>query len=103
MSYALLRTDTFNDQLNGIILYIADDSGSADTALSALDKIEESILRLRDCPESGSLPHYAILRRQGFRVLIESRWLVFYKIDRNAHTVTLYAITDQRQEYLNLV
>lgn len=36
MNYRILRTDKANDQLHSIILYIAEDSGSVDTALDYL-------------------------------------------------------------------
>ena len=103
MKYALLRTDTFSDQLNDIIFYIVQDTGGVDTALSALDRIEQDVMRLAAFPNSGSLPRYAILRRQGYRVLPVMRWLVFYKVDHSAQAVTLYAIADQRQEYMRLL
>ena len=103
MKYEILRTDKFNDQLNDIINYIVDGSGSIDTALSVLDRIEMDITGLRDFPDRGALPRYSILRRQGFRVLVVMRWLVFYKVNHVEYKVILYAITDQRQEYLNLV
>lgn len=34
---------------------------------------------LSDFPDSGSIPRYAILRKQGYRVLIVDKNLVFYK------------------------
>ena len=34
MIYKIKRTDIFNDQLNSIIFYIADDSGDVDVALN---------------------------------------------------------------------
>ena len=103
MSYQLLRTDKFNDQLNDIIQYIANDSGDVDTALNCLDEIEEAILRLRNFPESGSNPRYSLLKKQGYRVLIVSRYLVFYKIDKTKSQVLIYAIVDGRREYLALI
>lgn len=72
-------------------------------ALSVLGRIEESILTLSEYPNSGAIPRYTILKRQGYRVLITMRWLVFYKVDHTAHIVSLYAIVDQRQEYVNLI
>lgn len=102
MKYTVFRTDQFNDQLNDIITYIARDA-SVDTALEVLDRLEESISRLGDFPESGSIPRYTILRRQGYRVLIVMRWLIFYKYQPEQEIVMLYAIADQRQEYLQLL
>lgn len=103
MKYKLLRTDKADDQLREIILYIADDSGSVDVALNYLDKIETAINQLEDFPLSGNIPRYSILRKQGYRVLIVERHLVFYKIDEKNRVVTVYAIVDGRREYKNLI
>ena len=103
MSYAILRTDRFNDQLNDIIFYIADDAGDVDAALRVLDRIEADVMALKQFPERGNLPRYSTLRRQGYRILVVMRWLVFYKVEPDRRAVTLYAIVDQRQEYLRLL
>lgn len=103
MSYEILRTERAEDQLREIIFYIADDSGSVDIALNYLEKIEKAINRLRDFPESGSEPHYSILKKQGYKVLIVERHLAFYKINESTKTVIIYAVVDSRQEYRNLI
>ncbi|HZK44297.1 MAG TPA: type II toxin-antitoxin system RelE/ParE family toxin [Syntrophomonadaceae bacterium] len=101
--YKILRTDKAEDQLRDIIYYIADDSGSTDTALRYLDKIEEAINRLQEFPNSGSIPRYSILKKQGYRVVIIERHLVFYKVNYEEKTVIIYAIVDGRREYKNLI
>ncbi|MDP3387325.1 MAG: type II toxin-antitoxin system RelE/ParE family toxin, partial [Eubacteriales bacterium] len=101
--YKILRTDKAEEQLREIIFYIADDSGSIDIALGYLDKIETAINRLQQFPESGSIPRYSILKKQGFRVLIVEKHLVFYKINEPDQTVIVYAIMDGKREYLNLL
>lgn len=103
MMYALLRTDKANDQLYSIIQYIVEDSGSIDVALKYLDKMEAEIGRLRTTPHMGSYPRYSTLKRQGYRVLIVQRHLVFYKVDEDKRQVIIYAIVDSRQQYLNLI
>lgn len=103
MKYNIVRTDKADEQLRDIIFYIADDSGSIDIALNYLDKIERAIKRLEDFPLSGSIPRYSILRKQGYRVLVVERHLVFYKVNSNDRIVTIYAIVDGRQEYKNLL
>ena len=77
MSYQILRTDKADEQLRDIIFYIADDS--------------------------GSVPHYVTLRRQGYRVLIVERHLVFYKVNESQQIVTIYAVVDGRREYRKLL
>lgn len=103
MKYQILRTEKGDEQLREIIFYIADDSGSVDIALNYLEKVETAIMRLEDFPYSGSIPHYRTLQRQGYRVLIVERHLIFYKVDEAAHTVIIYAVVDSRQEYRNLI
>lgn len=103
MKYQILRTEKANEQLREIIFYIADDSGSVDIALNYLDKIENAIKRLEDFPLSGSVPKYSILRKQGYRVLIVERHLIFYKVNEVEKTVIIYAVVDGRREYRNLL
>lgn len=103
MKYKIVRTDQADEQLRNIIFYIADDSGSIDIALDYLGEIEKAVKRLEDFPLSGSIPRYSILRKQGYRVVVVERHLVFYKVNTNERVVTIYAIVDGRQEYKNLL
>ena len=103
MEYKILRTDKAEEQLRDIIFYIAEDSGSVDIALNYLDKLENAISNLSIFPNSGSTPRYAILRRQGYKVLIVEQHLVFYKVNDTSKTVIIYAVVDGRREYKNLI
>ncbi len=103
MKYKIIRTDKADEQLREIIFYIAEDSGSIDIALNYLDKIEAAINNLEDFPMSGNVPRYSILRKQGYRVLIVERHLIFYKVDDDKRLVIIYAIVDGRREYRNLI
>ncbi|AIF43960.1 type II toxin-antitoxin system RelE/ParE family toxin [Virgibacillus sp. SK37] len=102
MRYNILRTDKAEEQLRDIIFYIADDAGDVDIALSYLDKIETAIHRLQEFPESGIVPRHSVLKKQGFRVVIAERHLVFYKINETEQTIIIYAIVDGRRDYHNL-
>lgn len=103
MKYKIIRTDKADEQLKEIIFYIADDSGSVDIALNYLNKIETAINRLAEFPMSGSVPRYSVLRKQGYRVLVIERHLVFYKVNEREKIVTIYAVVDGRREYKNLI
>ena len=103
MKYRIQRTDKANDQLYSLIQYIADDSGNVDLALNYLGKIEEAVMRLSDFPYSGTVPRYSILKKQGYRVLIFDRPLMFYKADDETKMVTIHAVVDGRLEYRNLI
>lgn len=103
MKYKIVRTDKAEEQLRAIIFYIADDSGNIDIALNYLDRIEKTISCLEEFPIPGSEPRYSILRKQGYRVMIVERHLVFYKVNDSEKIVTIYTIVDGRQEYKNLI
>jgi toxin ParE1/3/4 len=101
--YQIERTEKADNQLRDLIYYIVDDSGSVDVALKYLGKLEIAMMRLSEFPETGSVPRYAILRKQGYRVLIVEKYLAFYKVDNTNKVVTIYAVVDIRQEYRNLI
>ena len=101
-NYTVIRTDTADALIHKIILDIAEKFG-AEVALEKLDELETQIMLLGDNPYIGTEPRYMILRRQGYKVLITEKNLVFYKIDEKQKTVTVYAVVDQRQDYLNIV
>lgn len=102
MKYKVYRTDTADALIRNIVLYIAGNFGK-EIALKKLDDLEKSILKLEDNPYIGTEPRYTVLKRQGYKVLILEKNLVFYKIDENRKVVTVYAVVDQRQDYLSII
>lgn len=102
MEYKVTRTDTADAGIRKIILYIAQNFGNA-VALEKLDEIERRILELGNDPYIGTEPRYLILKRQGYKVLILEKDLVFYKIDEENKQVVVYVVIDQRQDYLNII
>lgn len=102
MKYKAIRTDTADAGIRKIILYVAQNFGNS-VALEKLDEIEKRILELGDDPYIGTDPRYLVLKRQGYKVLILEKDLVFYKIDEEKKTVVVYAVVDQRQDYLNII
>ena len=87
MKYAVIRTDTADAGIRKIILYIAQNFGNT-AALEKLDEIEKRILELGDGPYIGTEPRYLILKRQGYKVLILEKDLVFYKIHEESRRST---------------
>ena len=102
MKYNIVRTDTADAGIRKIILYVAQNFGN-DVALEKLDEIESRISSLSDDPYIGTAPKYPVLKRQGYKVLILSKDLVFYKIDEAQKQIVVYAVVDQRQDYLNIL
>lgn len=58
---------------------------------------------LGDDPYIGIEPRYLVLKRQGYKVLISEKDLVFCKIDKENKRVIVYAVVDGRQDYLNII
>lgn len=102
MKYEVIRTDTADAGIRKIILYVAQNFGN-DVAIEKLNEMEKRILELGDDPNIGTEPRYLVLKRQGYKVLILEKDLVFYKIDEDNKRVIVYAVVDQRQDYLNII
>lgn len=100
--YKVIRTDTADSLLRSIILYVAKEFGS-NVALEKLDYLGKSIMALERNPYIGEVPKYSILRRQEYLVLILKKDLVFYKVNDEKKLVTVYAVVDQRQDYLDII
>lgn len=102
MRYEVIRTDTADAGIRKVILYVAQNFGN-EVALEKLDEIEKRILELGENPYTGAEPKYLLLKRQGYKVLILEKDLVFYKIDEENKKVVVYAVVDQRQDYFNII
>ena len=102
MKYTVIRTDIADAGIRKIVLYIAQNFGNT-AALEKLNEIEKRILELGGDPYIGTELRYLILKRQGYKVLILEKDLVFYKIDEENKQVIVYAVIDQRQDYLNII
>ena len=102
MKYNIVRTDTADAGLRKIILYIAQNFGN-EKKKKKLDEIEDRIQQLGDNPDLGINPRYLVLKRQGYKVLVLEKDLVFYKVNEARKEVTIYAVVDQRQDYLNII
>lgn len=102
MKYDVIRTDAADSQIRSIILFIAEKFGK-DVVLKKLDVLEKKILALGDNPNIGIEPKYLVLKRQGYKMLVLEKNLVFYKVDESKKEVIVYAVVDQRQDYLNII
>ena len=102
MKYEVTRTDTADSLMREIVLYIAEIFGN-DVALEKLDYIEKSIMELENNPYIGVEPKYNVLKKQGYLVLILKKDLFFYKVNDDKKQVVIYAVVDQRQDYLSII
>ena len=73
------------------------------SAMKKLDEIEDRIRQLGENPDLGIDPRYLVLKRQGYKVLILEKDFVFYRVNEARKEVIIYAVVDQRQDYLNII
>ena len=85
MKYSIIRTDKADEGIRHTILYLANQFGN-EFALKKLDYIEETIKLLEDNPYIGTYPRYAVLKRQGYRVLILEKNIAFFAIPKAENT-----------------
>ena len=102
MKYEVLKTRKADYHIRSISLYISLSFGP-EVALNKISELEKSIMKLGDNPNIGEIPRAVYLRRLGYRVLILKRDIVFYKINEEKKVVTIYAVVDQRQDYLSII
>ncbi len=102
LKYEVIRTDTADSLIRKIILHVAENFGDY-VALEKLDYLEEAIMNLGDNPYIGVKPKYNVLKRQWYLVLILEKYIVFYKVDDNKKQIIVYAVVDQRQDYLSII
>ena len=102
MKYKVIRTETADAHIRKIILYVAENFRS-EVALKKLEELEQCILDLGNHPFVGLEPRYLVLKRQGYKVLVLEKNLVFYKVNEDKKEVIIYAVVDQRQDYLNII
>ena len=102
MSYKIIRTDNFNDQLTDIIMYIRD-TYSKKEALEYLDYLEKEISNLKEFPYIGVVPRYLPIAKQGYRAIICKQNIVFYKVNESTKVIILNIIVSSKRNYLNLI
>ena len=102
MKYKVERTDTADSLIHKIVLFVAENFGN-DVALEKLNYLEKSIVSLSDNPYIGIEPRYNVLKRQGYLIFVLEKDIVFYKVDDAKKIVTVYAVVDQRQDYLSII
>ena len=102
MKYKVFRTETADAQIRKLILYAAENFGK-EVSLEKLEALEQNLLDLGLYLQKGVVPRYLTLKRQEYKVLILEKNLVFYKVNEEKREITVYAVVDQRQDYLNII
>ena len=83
-------------------MYVAENFGR-EVALEKLEELERNLLDLGKYPQKCVELRYLVLKRQGYKVLVLEKNLVFYKINEEKKEVIIYAVVDHRPDYLNII
>ena len=87
------------DDLGGIVTYIALDNPSA--ALALADKIEKILSGLSAYPLLGKVPDEKALAAMGYRFLVVQNYLVFYTVE--GQIIWVHRIIHGARNYLSLL
>lgn len=98
-NYQIKFTPLASEDLEGIYRYITKELHAEEAAVNLLEKIEQSVMRLKDYPFSCSYVEDEFLRHKGYRKLIIDNYIVFYLIDEEKERVNIMRILYGRQKY----
>lgn len=91
------------DDLDEIYSYIAGELYNEDAAENLMNKIESSIMRLRDFPFSCSFVEDNVLRSKGYRKLIVENYIAFYIINETMKHVVIMRVLYGGQKYQDFI
>ena len=74
-----------------------------DEAIDYLNYFEEQVTNLSIFPKIGLIPRSESIAKQGYRVLVSKKNLIFYKINSSNETITLHSIVSAKQDYVDLI
>ncbi len=102
-SFHLKFTAAAYDDLEQIYSYISERLLAETAADNLLGKIENSIMRLREFPYSGSLVSDEPLKKRGYRKLIVDNYIAFYLVNDTDGQVVIMRILYGAQNYQNIL
>ena len=97
--YSLKFTPKAGEDLEQIYSYISEKLFNITAADNLLEEIENSIMRLKNFPYSGSLVADELLKGKGYRKLIIENYIVFYLINESEKQVVIMRILYGAQNY----
>lgn len=103
MAYKLMKTDSFQRDLDAVVAYIAlslENKVAASSLLDAIEKSYDGIERMPLMYEACRDPH---LKRLGYRRAVIHNYIMVYKVDNKTETVYIMRLFHGRQDYEKLI
>lgn len=91
------------EDLDAIYGYISDELYNKGAAGNLLEKIETSIMILKEFPFSGSFVRDEILRDKGYRKLIIENYIAFYLVGEEERQIVVMRVLYGAQKYQDLI
>ena len=101
--YKVGVTDEAKADIRAAARYVAVELRQPDTAENLLDSFDEEITSLEMMPERYGYVHDEYLASLGIRMTMMKNYLMFYLIDRTAHTVTIIRTLHGRRDWISIL
>ncbi|WP_416147639.1 type II toxin-antitoxin system RelE/ParE family toxin [Salipaludibacillus sp. HK11] len=101
--YAMKITPKAFEDLDEIYSYISTDLYNKGAADNLMEKLETSIMRLKEFPFSCSFVVDEILKEKGYRKLIVENYIAFYLVREEEKQVVVMRVLYGRQKYQDLI
>ena len=99
MAYKLVKTDSFQRDLDAVIGYIENKTAAA-SLLDAIEQCYDGIERMPLMYEACHDPH---LRELGYRKVVIRNYIMIYQVDKDRETVNILRLFHGRQDYEKLI
>ncbi len=103
MAYKLIKTDSFQRDLDAVIGYIALSLENRIAAASLLDAVEKSYDGIERMPLMYEACHDPHLKELGYRKAAIRNYIMIYRADEGAKTVYILRMFHGRQDYEKLI
>ncbi|HEX3029506.1 MAG TPA: type II toxin-antitoxin system RelE/ParE family toxin [Clostridia bacterium] len=102
-NYSLKFSSRASDDLEQIYIYVSEKLFADVATDRLLNKIENSIMRLKDFPYSCSFVLDDLLKSKGYRKLIVDNYIVFYLVNEIEKQVVIMRILYGAQNYQDIL
>ncbi len=103
MAYKLIKTDSFQRDLDAVIGYIVLSLENRIAAASLLDAVEKSYDDIERMPLMYEACHDPHLKELGYRKAVIRNYIMVYRVDEGNKTVYILRLFHGRQDYEKLI
>lgn len=102
-NYSVHFTNIAMNDLDDIYRYISEELFAESVATELLNRIENSIMQLKEFPNLGNRFTDEYLRLKGYRRIIVDTYIIFYILDEQKRKVIIMRILYGKRKYEDLL